>query len=82
MRLYPVAKIFICKKMRQFMQQCNEECIFIQVAVNTDPVSMTAMGMPVIAQYGLPLPGNGKMHFMYMKIMQHPFKTPFGQIIL
>ena len=55
-RLHPVAEPFVSEKMRQFMQQGYQETVFVEVAIDADPVRLAFMCMPVIAQDTLALP--------------------------
>ena len=51
------------------MQESNQERIFIQVAVYTDPVIAEMSAVPVITQNTFTVPGDGKMDFITPQVL-------------
>jgi hypothetical protein len=50
------------EQMSQFMEQCYEECVWIEVPVYRYPVVLTLECMAIISEDGGPGPGNGEVY--------------------
>jgi len=77
MRLDAITKLHKSDQVGQLMDQGDQKGIFIQVAIDADPVIRRLGSMPVIPQDTLPLPGDRKMYLIVIEIIQYQGRSLF-----
>src|ERR1700757_3203550 len=80
--LYPVPILLISYEVAHFMDQCDEECVLIQISVHADAVMIDAGSMTIIPQYAFSCARNRKMNFVPVQVLEHLFTSPGRHIMV